>query len=124
MKTIIAGTRTATRRNVQDAIMRCPFVTRITEVVSGGNKVVQSNGAVTGADWWGEQWAEAVDIKVTRFTADDCHTTDHADALILIWDGKDKDSADMLKKARAKGLTCFVWNYMGWVAGQESKVTE
>ena len=112
MKTIIAGTRTATRRNVQDAIMRCPFVTRISEVVSGGNKVVQSNGAVTGADYWGEQWAEAVDTKVTRFATGNCHITDHADALILVWDGKNKDARDVLKKARAKGLTCFVWDYV------------
>ena len=104
--------------------MRCPFVTRISEVVSGGNKVVQSNGAVTGADYWGEQWAEAVDTKVTRFAADwDTHgraagpirnaqMADYADALILVWDCKSKGSADMLKKARAKGLTCFVWDYV------------
>ncbi|MCB1714248.1 MAG: hypothetical protein KDK05_03840 [Candidatus Competibacteraceae bacterium] len=112
MKTIIAGTRTATRYNTQSAIVRCPFIMQISEVVTGGNKVVQPTGAVTGADWWGEQWAEAVSIKVTRFAADNCHITDYADALILVWDGKSRGSRDMLKKARAKGLTCFVWDYV------------
>jgi hypothetical protein len=32
----------------------------------------------------------------------------YADALVLIWNGSSKGSADMLRKATEKGLPCYV----------------
>lgn len=123
MKTIIAGTRTATRRNVFDAIKACSFTSEISIVVSGCNKVEGPNG-ITGADFYGEIWAKMNFKPVAEFPADwnthgkaagpirNAEMADYADALILVWDGKSRGSRDMLQKAKAKGLRCFVWDYV------------
>lgn len=115
MKTIIAGTRTATHFNFAAAMRRCPFVDDISEVVSGGAK---------GADFEGEEWALFYHIPIIRFLPDwlthgraagpirNAAMADYADALILVWDGKSRGSRDMLQKAKAKGLRCFVWDYV------------
>lgn len=115
MKAIIAGTSTATQRDLFNALSGCSFVNSITEVVSG---------CAPGADTHGEFFAACKDIPVVEFPANwNTHgkaagpirnqaMADYADALILVWDGKSRGSRDMLRKARAKGLRVFVWDYV------------
>jgi len=106
MKTIIAGGRTITDMDhLMDAFMSCPFPVK--SVVSG---------AARGVDALGEQYAKQVGLPLERFPADwarhgrgaghirNRQMAEHAEALILVWDGKSRGSANMLKEARARGL--------------------
>lgn len=106
VKTIIAGSRgIAEYRHVAFACQESGF--DITEVVSGGAR---------GVDRLGEQWARAVHLPCTVFPADwDRHgkaagfirneeMARYADALIAIWDGKSRGTADMIARAKAHGL--------------------
>lgn len=80
---------------------------KITEVVSGAAK---------GIDTAGEIWCASKGLPLTRFPADwrkhgraagpirNRQMAEYADALILIWDGKSRGSANMLKTARDMGL--------------------
>lgn len=114
MKTIIAGTRTATITAVVMAIVQCPWSEEITEVVHGG---------APGADRWGKRWANSRKLPITEYPADwkqhgraagpirNGEMANYADALVLVWDGKSRGSRDMLEKAQAKGLRVFVWDY-------------
>lgn len=114
MKTIIAGTRTATREQTLAAIGTCPWRDRISRVLCG---------AAQGADTYGETWAYAVGLPVDYYEADwkahgkaagpirNQKMADNAEALILAWDGQSKGSADMLRRAKAKGLLIYVFNY-------------
>lgn len=70
MKTIIAGTRTATRKDVGRTIIACHWLKEITEVVSGCNKHKWPDGTITGADYWGEAWARNKQLPVKPFPAD------------------------------------------------------
>lgn len=111
MKVIIAGSRTATVKQVDAAVrgaLRAGWT--ITEVVSGGAR---------GADTYGERWTD----KVKRFPADwDKHgraagpirnqaMAEYADALIAVWDGESKGTRDMISRARARGLKVFIYYY-------------
>lgn len=106
MKVIIAGSRTITDPiEVETAIKNSGF--EITEVICGGAQGVDSLGAA---------WANIHAIPCTFFMAEwDAHgkaagpirnseMAANADALILIYDGKSRGSADMLMKASTKGL--------------------
>ena len=112
MKVIIAGSRSGpSYLDVTRALARCGFRDEITEVVSGG---------AVGADMHGERWAKTFGKKLTRFTADwEAHgknagplrnekMAQYADALILVWDGRSRGSADMLRRAEAHGLRVYV----------------
>jgi hypothetical protein len=105
MKVIIAGSRTITDQNIVDhAVFNSGL--GISEVVCGGAR---------GVDRLGEQWARGC-TPVKIFLADwDTHgkaaghirnaeMAAYADALILVWDGESRGSADMLQKAKALGL--------------------
>lgn len=106
MRTIIAGSRTIIDPlEVEKAIKDSGF--EITEVICGGAQGVDSLGAA---------WANAHAIPCTFFMAQwEAHgkaagpirnneMAESADALLLIYDGKSRGSADMLMKAHAKGL--------------------
>lgn len=110
MKVIIAGSRSIrnprwVERAVKDSRLK------ITEVVSGTAK---------GVDRFGEAWAEANGIPVTRFPADwashgraagpirNAAMANYADALIAIWDGTSRGTRHMIDTALEKGLTVYV----------------
>ena len=112
MKVIIAGSRQLPIgeykiKLVADAVCQSGWLPEITEIVSGGCR---------GIDLAGEQFAADYKIPVKRFMPDWEHEgkaagpvrnsqmANYADALILVWDGKSTGSADMKKKAKAKGL--------------------
>jgi len=73
----------------------------IQEIVSGGAQ---------GVDTEGEHWAHHQEVPIQRFTADwEAHgkaagpvrnkqMAEYADALLLIWDGQSKGSANMRKE--------------------------
>lgn len=102
MKLIIAGSRTLEPSYgfIWDSIKMLK-ITNITEIVSGTAK---------GVDQEGEHWASHAKVSIKRFPADwDTHgkaagfirnkqMAEYADALLLIWDGKSKGSANMKKE--------------------------
>lgn len=117
MKTIIAGSRQLDIYQdqykvwvVADAVIKSGF--DVTEVVSGGCR---------GIDLAGEAWARAMipPIPIKPFQPDwekhgkaagpirNGEMADYADALILIWNGTSRGSADMKKKAEQKGLKIY-----------------
>ena len=107
MKVIIAGGRDIWMEpdELQCFINDSEF--SISEVVCGMAK---------GVDTAGRNWASTTMVPVKRFPADwNKHGKSagpirnrlmavYADALILIWDGKSKGSANMLNTAKAQGL--------------------
>lgn len=114
MKTIIAATRTATLRQVWDACMTCPWQNEITRVLCGMAK----------SDLHGRTIAINASIPVDEYHADwnthgkaagpirNQEMADNADALIAAWDGLSRGTADMIRRARAKGLRVHVYNYV------------
>jgi len=111
MKVIIAGGRDFTNYAlVETAVKVSGF--EITQVVSGKAK---------GVDTLGEVWALANNIPVEAFPADwDQHgraagpirnreMAEYADALIAIWDGESKGTANMIQQARNKQLDVFIY---------------
>lgn len=114
MRVIIAGSRTfgSRRAEVLEAIDACDQLgtIRITEVISG---------CAQGVDKIGEEWAVDHGIHIRRFPADwDTHGKSagpirnremarHAEAVILIWDGTSRGSADMLRVAGEAGLVVY-----------------
>jgi hypothetical protein len=108
MKTIIAGSRDITDTNtLLLAIADSGWKSEITEVVCGKAR---------GVDTLGEQWAKSHGIPVKEFPADwETHgksagpkrnrqMAEYAEALILVWDGKSRGSANMLQEAKKRGL--------------------
>lgn len=112
MRTIIAGSRTATAEQVRQAINSCPWRSEITGVVSG---------IARGADELGLQWAKEQNLPVCTYSPDwaaqgkaagpirNSLMAENADALILVWDGSSSGSRDMLSKAKKRGLK--IWEY-------------
>lgn len=112
MKTIIAGSRTATRQNVLDAISACAWSNSITTVITG---------KAQGADAYGEEWARSKGIQVLEFHADwakygkragpirNVAMANAAQALIAVWDGESRGTANMIEEARNRGLKVFVF---------------
>ena len=112
MKTIIAGSRTATYSQTMDAIMSRPMPWTITEVVSG---------CCRGADRDGEHWADDFGIPVQRFPADwrtngksagpirNRQMAEYADALIVVWDGASASTKNMITEAKRRGLRVHIY---------------
>lgn len=111
MKVIIAGGRDITDFNcVRDAYTMSTF--EATEIVSG---------AARGVDYLGELLAKTMSIPTKVFPADwnangrkagpirNAQMAEYADALIAIWDGKSKGTANMISQARSKGLKVFIY---------------
>lgn len=115
MKTIIAGSRRATKFDVVNALAACPFTNEITEVVSG---------TAHGADKYGEEWAAANNIPVKQFPADwgrfghgagvlrNFEMARYAEALIAVWDGESKGTLNMIRRAKEKKLRVFIWKFL------------
>lgn len=90
MKTIIAGSRSATAHDVSMAMNDCPFLHEITEVVSG---------CAFPADWTIGKGAGVIRNQVMA---------DYADALVGIWDGDSRGTKNMLAEAK-NGIRTFLW---------------
>ena len=113
MKTIIAGSRTATMQDTMNALEFSDF-SDITEIVSG---------CARGADSHGEKIAQQAGIPVKRFPADwnkygnaagpirNRTMAEYADALIAVWNGRSKGTANMIEQAQAKGLRIYVHHF-------------
>lgn len=106
MRVIIAGSRTVTNYEaLLSAIRDSGFV--ISEVVSGG---------AAGADALGERWALENSVPLRKFPADwathgraagpirNTEMAQYADALIAIWDGASRGTANMISTANRRGL--------------------
>lgn len=115
MKVIIAGGREITDYNsVKIAYEKSGF--QATEIVSG---------AARGVDYLGELLAKNLNIAVKRFPADwnthgkragpirNAEMANYADALIAVWDGQSKGTANMITQARQKGLDVFIYLIKG-----------
>jgi len=110
MRTIIAGSRNITDLSVvRKAVERSGF--SVTEVVSGGAR---------GVDRLGERLARMLGVPCRVFPADwDAHgrsagvirngeMADYADALVAVWDGRSRGTANMISQARRRGLAVYV----------------
>ena len=110
MNVIVAGSRTITDiKVVACAIEESGF--EVSEVVSG---------AARGVDSLGEEWAKSKAIPVRRFPADwngkgkgagfirNAEMADYADALVAVWDGKSRGTANMIEQAKRKGIKVYV----------------
>jgi hypothetical protein len=119
VKVIIAGTRTVKDwRTVQVAILESDWQDEVTEVVSGASIDDVYNSRLS-ADVLGAIWANFNGIPFVCFPADwtqygkaagpirNEQMAQYADALILVWDGKSKGSADMKRKAQQRGLKIY-----------------
>ena len=111
MKVIVAGSRDITKGSIVfDAIDESPF--DITEVVSGHAR---------GVDTLGEEWAVEHKTPLIMSPANwelygkaagfvrNRHMADYADALIAVWDGESKGTANMIKIAKKEGLEVFIY---------------
>lgn len=109
MKTIIAGSRWISHPQLLlDAIDASGFL--ITEVVCG---------CAEGVDKLGEDWADTNKIPITRFPPNwtefgksagprrNEEMAKYAQAAIIIWDGKSKGSADMIRRAKNHKLMLY-----------------
>jgi hypothetical protein len=111
VRCIIAGSRTATKQQVKDALAACPFTAAITTVVSG---------TARGADTFGEEWAAWAKKAVVRYPADwdrygkragyvrNQHMAENAEALLAVWDGASRGTGHMIDLANRHGLIVFV----------------
>lgn len=114
MKLIIAGSRNTADAvdEVCCAIHEFELARAVTELVSGASGNV---------DLAGEEWARENNIPVKRFPADwDKHRkaagpirnremAEYADALLAIWDGKSKGTANMILEMHRQSKPVFVW---------------
>jgi len=112
LKTIIAGSRNCYDfKIVLNAIKESGFADEITEVVSGG---------ALGVDKLGEKFAHKFDIPLKIFLADwkkydkaagpirNREMSEYADALIAVWNGKSRGTANMIEEAKKRNLKMFV----------------
>ena len=118
MKVIIAGSRTIEDKRVfLDAIHSAHSEgIEITEVVEGGAQ---------GVDRMARGWAILTGRTLKTFNADwkrygkkagplrNQEMADYAQALIAIWDGKSRGTADMIKRAESSGLKVYVHRIKG-----------
>lgn len=111
MRVIIAGSRSIKDiALVEAAVSESGFA--VSQVVSG---------TATGVDLLGEQWAARRRIPVARFPADwdrygkraghirNRKMAENADALVAIWDGVSKGTANMIEQASAMGLKVHIY---------------
>lgn len=124
MKCIIAGTRDISHYEfVRLCIERCPWHDEITEVVSGDCRGVDVCGAVWGNDRGLPVRKFPADWKAYGFSAGPLRNrqmAEYADALIAIWDGESRGTANMIKTARDHGLRVWVFNAQLDVLGVSS----
>ena len=110
MKVVIAGSRTVRKPEIVfEAIKASGF--EITTVVSGG---------CHGPDTYGEQWAHRNQIPIKRFIAEfdrygksagpkrNREMAAYAEALIAVFDGQSRGTANMIEEAQRRGLKVYV----------------
>lgn len=110
-RVIIAGSRTITDYGILlDAVGKSMF--EITEVLSGGAR---------GVDTLAIRYAKERDIPYKIYKADwnkygksagpirNEEMINNADALIAIWDGKSRGTADIIRRAKRRGIKVFVY---------------
>jgi len=112
MNVIIAGSRTASKRDVWNALCQCPWTNEISCVISG---------CAQGADTIGASWAKWKSLPVIEMPADwkthgrsagmirNKDMLNIADALIAVWNGQSMGTKNMISIAKKKGLKCFVF---------------
>ena len=131
MRTIIAGSRSASYLGTVKAILESEWDGLISEVVCG---------MANGADLHGQFWAITQDIPVKEFHADwgnidatgavvryrrggaaynalaghwrNQKMADYADALIAAWDGKSSGTRDMIRRAESGELYVYVRGFV------------
>jgi len=107
MKLIIAGTRTASVEDLEQAvILYRDVIKRASEIVSGGAR---------GTDTHGFDWAWANGIPVKSFVANwakygkkagpfrNMEMAKYADELLAVWDGKSRGTQHMLRVMKVYG---------------------
>lgn len=116
MRVIIAGSRTIDNyASVEQAIVRCPWLAEVTEVVCGGAR---------GVDAFGARWAKANGIRVKVFHAEwrpgnaqynkragidrNERMAEYADALIAVWDGHSRGTTDMIARMQRRNKRTYV----------------
>ena len=114
MKLIIAGSR-----NTADAVDEVGCALWEFELTYAVAELV--SGASGNVDLAGEEWARENNIPVKRFPADwakhgkaagpirNREMAEYADALIAVWDGKSKGTANMILEMHRLGKPEFVW---------------
>lgn len=114
MKTIIAGSREAPIEATLAALENCPWSQEITVVISGKAR---------GPDTHGEIWAKKHGKNVLSMAPDwkthgkaagpirNEEMAQAAEALVAVWDGESRGTADMIRKAIARGLRVYVHRY-------------
>ena len=123
MKTIIAGSRNFTDREVLNKVMEFVGTLAANHFLQWGVTEVVC-GEARGVDTLGKDWAQDHNIPVASFPADwDTHGRaagpirnkqmgDYADMLVVIWNpAKSKGSANMFDYARKLGLPVVGYNY-------------
>ena len=115
MKTVVAGSRNLTDKNLVFGCIEKSKVA-ITELVSGGAQ---------GVDLLGEAYALEKDIQVIPFWADwrrhgkaagpirNKKMAEYAEAAIIIWDGKSAGARNMIENMRSIGKRYILWNHEG-----------
>lgn len=110
-RTIIAGSRAATHKDVCKALELCPWASEIGTVISG---------TAQGADRGGELWAKINRIPLIQFPANwsqegkgaglirNRKMAQAADSLIAIWDGVSRGTKHMIMVAEFRKLQVFV----------------
>lgn len=109
---IIAGTRTVTDPAIViAAISSAPF--QVTEIVSGC-----ARGVDTIALWLAQQWGVPCRMFPAQWSLGNKagplrnqQMADYAEALIAIWDGVSRGTADMISRAQVKGMQVYVHRY-------------
>lgn len=114
MRVIIAGSR-----GVIDPAVVTQAMERAAERGIVPSSIV--SGTARGADQLGEAWARERGIPVTRYPADwtrhgkaaghrrNAQMADNADALVALWDGESPGTEGMIRVARSKGLSVYIW---------------
>ena len=114
MKLIIAGSR-----NYHDCVVYELIHTTISKLNETNQVKELVTGCAKGVDAFAEKYGRRYNIPIVKFPADwekygkaagpirNKQMAIYADALLLIWDGESRGSANMLKNAKEQGLKIF-----------------
>ena len=116
MKTIIAGSRGLGYRDLLFALAACPWASEISSVVTGGARGIDTAGAawagtkripveIYPAKWQkGGRYNPRAGYERNRTMA----ALPGVAALLAVWDGVSRGTADMIQIALAQGLRVYV----------------
>jgi len=112
MRTIVAGCRNITNyETVEAAIAASGFSSQITTIISGGECGVDSCG-----EWYATKNKIPLEIHQAEWDVHGRYAGPKrnkamakiADALIAVWDGESRGTANMINEAQLKGLKVYV----------------